>query len=158
MTENGNKTEVNLVKTAIGAWSNIKWLDDNREAHCYISFGGQVEDEDGDIIGDRYGIPDEKITFFADDEAELMKMKSEEYVTDFIVLDYQLEYLVPAFISKEKGMSTDEAFAYTLTHGEYDFQDILSATSYAVRLSAGEGGVWVAEKMPWGKFRAVKKS
>lgn len=86
-----NKSVVNLVKTTIGAWVDIKWLDNNNEAHCYFSFGGEVEDENGDIIGDRYGVLDENITFFADDgESELIAMKTAKGSADFVVLDYQL--------------------------------------------------------------------
>ena len=53
-----------------GANAVIRWVGTDDEENVYISFGDPVEDEDGDIVGDSFGIKDNEIFFYGDPDEE----------------------------------------------------------------------------------------
>jgi hypothetical protein len=82
-------------KQPIGAYATIVWLDlegkpeDGTEySDVYFSFGEYNEDNEPEC--DSFGVPDDRIFYYADDEHDLEKLKNSTY--DFKVIDYELEY------------------------------------------------------------------
>lgn len=67
--------------------------------------------------------------------------------------------IIPAFLPKEKGMSTPEADNYIAQYGEYSFgrgdKGKIYAARYAKNLQAGEGGTWKASQIN-GSWRAER--
>jgi hypothetical protein len=85
-----------MTKEPIGAWAVIKWRDDGSVIDgAYFSFGEGLEetvDEDnGDIIADHWGVPDEQIFYFVTGENDLKSFMTEG-VEDFLVVSYELVY------------------------------------------------------------------
>ena len=84
-------------KTAIGAWASFQW-DDNKEIidSAYFSFGDGLEDtvdpDNGDIIADHWGVPDEQIFYFVTGEDELKSFMTDGVNGEFVVLEYELVY------------------------------------------------------------------
>ena len=83
------------IKYPIGAHATIMWLDsegnpeDGTEySDVYFSFGEY--DEDNEPECDSFGVPDDRIFYYAEDEYDLEKLKQSTY--DFKVIDYELEY------------------------------------------------------------------
>jgi hypothetical protein len=80
----------------IGAEITYKWIDDDVENEGYVSFGQEVEDAQGDVIGDTFGVPDERIFYFMPEGKEEM----DEYISqqtenggyDFIITSYETVY------------------------------------------------------------------
>ena len=84
-----------MKKQPIGAYATIMWLDsegkpeDGTEySDVYFSFGQY--DEDNEPECDSFGVPDDRIFYYAEDEYDLEKLKQSTY--DFKVIDYELEY------------------------------------------------------------------
>ena len=83
-------------KTAIGAWASFQW-DDTKEIidSAYFSFGDGLEEtvdpDNGDIIADHWGVPDEQIFYFVRSETELKSFMTEG-VEEFVVLEYEVVY------------------------------------------------------------------
>jgi hypothetical protein len=84
-----------MKKQPIGAYATIMWLDsegnpeDGTEySDVYFSFGEY--DEDNEPECDSFGVPDDRIFYYAEDEYDLEKLKQSTY--DFKVIDYELEY------------------------------------------------------------------
>ena len=82
-------------KQPIGAYATVVWLTDNGEpedgteySSVYFSFGEYNEDNQPDC--DSFGVPDDRIFYYAFDAHDLNKLKDSTY--DFKVLDYELEY------------------------------------------------------------------
>ena len=80
-------------KKPIGAYVTIQWLDangkpeeDTEYSGVYFSFGEFEEDTDCDS----YGVPDDRIFYYAFDAHDLNKLKDSD--SDFKVIDYELEY------------------------------------------------------------------
>jgi hypothetical protein len=80
-------------KQPIGASATVMWLDadGNPEdgtgySDVYFSFGTFDEDTDCDT----YGVPDDRIFYYAYDEYDLDKLKTSTF--DFKVIDYELEF------------------------------------------------------------------
>jgi hypothetical protein len=80
-------------KQPIGAYATVMWLDnygvpeDGTEySNVYFSFGEYNEENDCDS----YGVPDDRIFYYAFDAHDLNKLKDSTY--DFKVIDYELEY------------------------------------------------------------------
>lgn len=64
---------MNSNKTPIGAEAHVKWEDEdpNQWAHWYyISFGTEVEDENGEVISDSFGVNDDFIFFYGSPKDE----------------------------------------------------------------------------------------
>lgn len=61
--------------TIIGAHALIRWEEEDEPLERYISFGTEIENEDGDIIGDQYGWRDDGIFFYGslEDESDYRK-------------------------------------------------------------------------------------
>ena len=77
-------------KQPIGAYATVQWLDDvpsDDILEVYISFGQFDEGKNQDT----YGINDDKIFYYAENEHELETLKQSQQ--DFKVLAYELEYL-----------------------------------------------------------------
>ena len=76
----------------IGASVSIKWLDQLEFEPidgAYISFGEYDEHKETD----GHGVPDECVLYYCDDEADLKRlMDVDNTPSDFIVVDYELEY------------------------------------------------------------------
>lgn len=74
----------------VGASVKYRWdNDDPGDAwDGYISFGYYIEDQNEDS----YGVNDEDILYYAEDEEELKKL-ARPTAADFIVLSYELEYM-----------------------------------------------------------------
>ena len=82
-------------KQPIGAYATVLWLDGNGEpedgteySDVYFSFGEYNEDNEPEC--DSFGVPDDRIFYYAEDEYDLEKLKQSTY--DFKVIDYELEY------------------------------------------------------------------
>ncbi len=81
---------------AEGANATIRyWDDDSKTDHyVYISFGEEVTDEKGDVIGDVFGHPDSEIFFYATGGVEEMKVLMNEHMSvsheDFYVTEYDV--------------------------------------------------------------------
>jgi hypothetical protein len=75
--------------TPIGASVTYQWLDDKSTEDAYISFGDYLPDENTDS----YGIDDDAIFYYVQDEQELKDLCSPEVANEFIILNYVLEYL-----------------------------------------------------------------
>ena len=80
-------------KQPIGAYATVLWLDGNGEpedgteySDVYFSFGEFVDDTECDT----YGVPDDKIFYYADGEHDMERLKNSTW--DFKVIDYELEY------------------------------------------------------------------
>jgi hypothetical protein len=84
-----------MTKTAIGAWADIRWDDGAEGNGYYFSFGDGLEEtvdpDNGDIIADHWGVPDEQIFYFVRSETELKSFMTEG-VEEFVVLEYELVY------------------------------------------------------------------
>lgn len=81
---------MNQDKKPIGAYALIQWLDTNEEGDgYYFSFGEYNEDNEPDH--DSFGVRDDHIFFYCEDEQSL-----KSYMTrgseDFVVLAYELKY------------------------------------------------------------------
>ncbi len=81
---------------AEGANATIRyWDDDSKTDHyVYISFGEEVTDEKGDVIGDVFGHPDSEIFFYATGGVEELKGLMNEHMSvsheDFYVTEYDV--------------------------------------------------------------------
>lgn len=88
------KKEV-VAKEPIGAWASIRWDDGAEGNGYYFSFGDGLEEtvdpDNGDIIADHWGVPDEKIFYFVSSEEELKSFMTEG-VEEFVVLEYEVVY------------------------------------------------------------------
>ena len=74
--------------TARGAWATVRFLDETDTlSPVYISFGEYDEDKNQDT----FGVHDERIFFYCENEAELIDLMKEGKGADFIVLGYTLE-------------------------------------------------------------------
>lgn len=93
------------MKTLIGALATIEWIDNGSTVdNVYFSFGDGLEDtvdpDNGDIIADHWGIPDEDIFYFCtglEDFKSFLKSnftrnEMEKGVEEFTVIDYELVY------------------------------------------------------------------
>lgn len=81
-------------KEPIGAWASIRWDDGAEGTGYYFSFSEGLDDtlaDNGDIIGDHWGIPDEQIFYFVSSE-EGLKSFMTKGVEEFVVLEYTLVY------------------------------------------------------------------
>lgn len=76
------------MKKPIGANVKYVWPDDEAVWESYISFGQYIEG----LEEDSYGIPDDDILFYTEDEAYLQRMQTAG-VEDFTVLAYELVYM-----------------------------------------------------------------
>jgi hypothetical protein len=62
-------------KQPIGAYANIRWLDTNEEVDgYYFSFGEYDDENDADC--DSFGVSDESIFFYADEEQVAILQKA----------------------------------------------------------------------------------
>jgi len=79
------------MNTAIGAYCHIEWRDiPNNVRPVFISFAQGCEEEGYD----EFGTPDTKIFYFCPDgEEELKRLMSKESGEDFIVHDYEVEWV-----------------------------------------------------------------
>jgi hypothetical protein len=82
-------------KRPIGAYATVVWLDDKgvpedgtEYSEVYFSFGEYNEDNQPDC--DSFGVSDDRIFYYVDDEIDLERMKNAK--SDFKVIDYELEY------------------------------------------------------------------
>lgn len=79
----------------IGAWASFQWDDTKEIMDAYFSFGDGLEettDDNGDIIADHWGVPDEQIFYFTNGEEELKSFMKQGVEGEFTVLDYKLVY------------------------------------------------------------------
>lgn len=80
----------------IGAEITYKWIDGDVENVGYVSFGEEVEDASGDVLGDSFGIADDRIFYFMPNGVDELK----EYITnqtenggyDFIITSHEVVY------------------------------------------------------------------
>lgn len=84
-------------RTAIGAHAEVYYKDEDSSEtfNAYFSFGEEVADEKGDIVGDTFGVADIYIFFYASGEDELKGfMNSYMSVSheDFVVTEYSIAY------------------------------------------------------------------
>ena len=85
-------------KIAIGAHAEVYYKDDGSPSetfNAYFSFGEEVADEKGDIVGDTFGVADIYIFFYASGEDEIKGfMNSYMSVSheDFVVTEYSIAY------------------------------------------------------------------
>lgn len=85
-------------KIAIGAEAEVYYKDDGSPSetfNAYFSFGEEVADEKGDIVGDTFGFADMYIFFYASGEDEMKGfMNSHMSVSneDFVVESYNIVY------------------------------------------------------------------
>jgi hypothetical protein len=63
----------------------------------------------------------------------------------------------PARLPSRDRYDQQEAFDYVQNNGEFQFGDESSASRYAERLEAGEGGRWAAQEEAPGRWRAVRQ-
>jgi hypothetical protein len=78
-------------KQPIGASVSIKWLDQLEFEPidgAYISFGDYNEETERDS----YGIPDECVLYYCCEDDLKQLMDADKTPSDFIVIDYKLEY------------------------------------------------------------------
>lgn len=75
---------------AIGAIVEVKHIEDTLDdvETTYISFG----EYDEETNADSYGVDDNNIYFYCDDEEELKKLMLSWSAEDFVVLSYELVY------------------------------------------------------------------
>jgi len=74
----------------IGAWATIKWRDTGETlAPVYFSFG--LFDDDSQH--DSFGVSDDRIFFYCEDEHELRQLMTDGMGNDFTVLDYETEVM-----------------------------------------------------------------
>jgi hypothetical protein len=84
------------MKTPIGALATIEWLDNGSTVeNVYFSFSDGLEDtvdpDNGDIIADHWGIPDEDIFYFCTGLEDFKSLMTQG-VEEFTVLEYDLVY------------------------------------------------------------------
>ena len=73
----------------IGAWATIEWRDTGETlAPVYFSFG-QFDGEHHDS----FGVSDDRIFFYCEDEHELRQLMTDGTGNDFTVLDYEAEVM-----------------------------------------------------------------
>lgn len=58
----------NEFDNAKGIYCWIQYGDGEFGGNTYISFGTEVEDDKGDIVSDSFGMPDDDIVYYLDDE------------------------------------------------------------------------------------------
>lgn len=82
-------------KQPIGATALVMWIkpdgtpEDGTEYEVYFSFGEYNDDTEPDH--DSFGVRDDQIFFYCEDERELKSFMTAGG-EDFIVIDYELEY------------------------------------------------------------------
>jgi hypothetical protein len=85
-------------RIAIGAHAEVYYKDEEyggKGFYAYFSFGEEVADEKGDIVGDTFGVADIYIFFYASGEDEIKGfMNSYMSVSheDFVVTEYSIAY------------------------------------------------------------------
>lgn len=75
----------------IGAYATIAWKDEDPETDTqsvYFSFGDYNEEEDCDT----FGYPDINIFYYAEGEEEILDFMEQDSLSDFVVLDYELNH------------------------------------------------------------------
>ena len=84
------------VMKAEGANATIRYWDDesHTDHYVYISFGNEVTNEKGDVVGDVFGQPDEGIVFYATGGVEELKGLMNGHMSvsheDFYVTEYDV--------------------------------------------------------------------
>ena len=80
----------------IGAYATVMWIkpdgtpeDGTPYEGTYFSFGEYNEDNEPEC--DSFGVPDDRIFFYCEDERELKTFMTAGG-EDFVVLEYELEY------------------------------------------------------------------
>lgn len=79
-----------MSEQVIGAVATIRWIDqpDTYIEGMYFSFG----EYDEEANTDSFGVPDERVFFYAQGEEEMKQfVNGQTSGADFVVLDYQLE-------------------------------------------------------------------
>lgn len=81
-----------MTKQPIGAYCNIEFDDGDTVDGYYISFSDPPSLDD-DLSRDQYGVPDNRIFYYAPDgEHELKLLGMDNPNNDFKILSYELEY------------------------------------------------------------------
>ena len=83
-------------KQPIGAHATVMWIhpdgtpeDGTEYSGFYFSFGEYNDDNEPEC--DSFGVPDDRIFFYCEDERELKSFMTAGG-EDFVVIDYELEY------------------------------------------------------------------
>jgi len=76
------------MKTPIGAYATVQWIEDNpaEYSQVYFSFGQFDEEKEQDT----YGVNDSRIFYYAEDQYDMESMKNNTH--DFKIVSYELEY------------------------------------------------------------------